>query len=210
MVNNFNFCLPELNTVVANLFKKLGGVQVGVDSHTKPDLVVLTGGPDINPKFYSAPSTHFKTSASAPIRDYREISAVAAARFNEIPVIGICRGAQVLHVALGGTLIQDVIGHRSGNHEIFRSKGATQGFDKFLVNSTHHQAIPKAQEFMYDDVWASEADKDSSQGKVDIIEAFIRAQGGLVGMQFHPEYEATASKESVAFLEHIVKRFVKS
>ncbi len=121
------------------------------------DGLVLTGGIDIDPRWYGQSTGYpHAPAAYSPDRDKYEIAVFNLAIKNNIPVLGICRGLQLINVACKGTLIQD-LGDGSGNkmhkggpdklHEINIVKGTLlsniTGAEKGLVNSAHHQAINK-------------------------------------------------------------------
>jgi putative glutamine amidotransferase len=77
------------------------------------DGLVFTGGPDLDPSLYGA-ETHLETKLIRPERDRAEIALLSAALERDLPVLAICRGSQVLNVALGGDLEQhvpDLVGH---------------------------------------------------------------------------------------------------
>jgi putative glutamine amidotransferase len=71
------------------------------------DGLVLCGGRDIDPRFYGQ-EPHERLSATEPHRDAFELDLVKRALDRELPILGMCRGMQVLNVALGGTLVQDL------------------------------------------------------------------------------------------------------
>jgi putative glutamine amidotransferase len=126
------------------------------------DALLLSGGPDVEPTRYGDTIVHEATYGTDPERDQFELDLFAAALRRDLPVFGVCRGIQVINVALGGTLIQDVptehpgaaeVGHRQQErgldaaavgHEVAACApellpifdGASLG-----VNSFHHQAI---------------------------------------------------------------------
>jgi len=98
-------------------------------------LVVFTGGPDVDPNIYKHPK-HPSTISDLQ-RDKMDSEYYFTARRNEIPIVGICRGAQFLTVMNGGTLIQDVFNHAiSGTHTIIDREG-----NRIEVTSTHHQMM---------------------------------------------------------------------
>ena len=75
--------------------------------YARVDGVLLPGGGDVDPAYFHA-EKHPKTGESDDARDHAEISVAQWAVADDLPVFGICRGHQVLNVALGGTLIQDI------------------------------------------------------------------------------------------------------
>ena len=176
------------------------------------DALIMTGGPDFDPLLYGEEPLRANGDI-VPTRDDFDIKLVRAAVAKGIPVLGICRGEQVLSVAFGGTLWQDIpsqiatstIKHRQAGtpgsyptHTINIEKGsflykALGNVETSRVNSFHHQAIK--------DVPAGF--KVVALSKDGIIEAVERTaplakeykDGGniIIGTQFHPEILSTGS-----------------
>jgi putative glutamine amidotransferase len=161
--------------------------------------VMLLGGADVDPALYGE-ARHDTTNVVAAPRDAYEIALVKAAVARDLPVFAICRGIQLLNVALGGSLIQDipsqVIQHLDHHpavappliaHYVEVTPGTTTAElleaelerDGFCaVNSRHHQAINKVADGLR--VTASSVD--------GVIEAVERPGSGFcVGVQWHPE-----------------------
>ncbi|MFF9515470.1 gamma-glutamyl-gamma-aminobutyrate hydrolase family protein [Streptomyces achromogenes] len=155
------------------------------------DALVVPGGPDVGPVHYgAAPDPH--TRADGPERDHWELALVRAALAAGKPVLGICRGAQLLNVALGGGLEQhlpDRLGHtehsgtpgRFGRHEVRTRPGTLLG--RLLPGSVdvatyHHQAVGRLGRGL--EAAAHSAD--------DVIEA-VELPGArfVLGVQWHPE-----------------------
>jgi putative glutamine amidotransferase len=149
--------------------RRAGGAPVEVALSDDPSAIVgrsdgilLTGGGDVDPAHYGA-SAHSTYDAAEPGRDTFEIALVQAAMAAQRPIFAICRGMQVLNVALGGDLIQDIPSEVNGAvhhdirepryalaHEVWATQGsrfATLMRDKLVdgescqVNSRHHQAV---------------------------------------------------------------------
>src|SRR5690348_12051523 len=80
------------------------GVEEALDG---VDGLVLSGGGDVDPSRYGEPP-HPAISEVEPERDAFEIGLIAAARRRDLPIFGICRGVQILNVAAGGSLVQDI------------------------------------------------------------------------------------------------------
>lgn len=125
-------------TGVFKPFDQVFDEAVNVLRHGYDDLdaLVIWGGSDISPSLYGhtlAPETHAGMDPSP--RDIIEWEACKEARKRDIPIIGVCRGAQLLCAFAGGTLIQHVGGHH-GDHLITTHDNKT-----FMVTSIHHQMM---------------------------------------------------------------------
>jgi putative glutamine amidotransferase len=153
------------------------------------DALVLAGGPDIDPRRYGAPP-HPRTKNRGE-RDGGEAALVAAALHADLPILGVCRGMQLLAVAYGGTLHQhvpDLIGHEKhrpgpgvyGSHGVRFEPGsrlaAIMG-EEDEVNSHHHQAVA--------DPGALVATGWADDGVIEAVEDPNRQF--VVGVQWHPE-----------------------
>ncbi len=155
--------------------------------------LLLTGGPDVHPRRYGQepdPSANLKL---APALDELEFRVLEHALAVDMPVLAICRGMQVLNVAFGGRLIQDLPGHRSDDsseeyatHQIYIAPGAksaavigSAGF--FRVNSYHHQGLNEAHRAprLMSTAYSVE------DGLVEGIES--PEHSWVIGMQCHPE-----------------------
>ena len=150
------------------------------------DGVCLSGGPDLDPETYGAHERHAELGPTEPSLDAFEIALARAALARDMPVLGICRGAQALNVACGGTLHQHLPGHRQSEpgcqatHEVevlprTRLAGLI-GAGAHAVNSFHHQAVDRVGRGLR--VAARAAD-----GTVEAIEG----RGLLIGVQWHAE-----------------------
>ncbi|HEX6023498.1 MAG TPA: gamma-glutamyl-gamma-aminobutyrate hydrolase family protein [Solirubrobacter sp.] len=128
---------------------------VGTD-HLAPllerlDGICLSGGPDLDPAAYGATDRHVELGPTEPSLDAFELSLARQALARELPILAICRGAQALNVACGGTLHQHIPGHRQTEpgtkttHEVqlaTRSRLYRMFRTRTLaVNSFHHQAV---------------------------------------------------------------------
>jgi putative glutamine amidotransferase len=165
------------------------------------DGLMLTGGGDVAPSRYSE-APHATVEEAEPGRDEFEIALVAAARGRNLPILAICRGVQVLNVACGGTLVQDIPSQIAGAlthslavpqhqpyalaHEVWIDKDSLLArlmrermVDEALeVNSRHHQAVKAAAPGFV--VSATAPD-----GVVEAIED--PAARFCLGVQWHPE-----------------------
>ncbi|MFM8533623.1 MAG: gamma-glutamyl-gamma-aminobutyrate hydrolase family protein [Acidimicrobiia bacterium] len=166
---------------------------------SRVDGLVLTGGGDVDPQLYGeAPQETFQAAESG--RDQFEIALARAAVARGIPVLAICRGMQVLNVAMGGTLFQDIpsqvtgaLQHAvpqpraGGAHEVWVATGSTlsallkdhmEDGETCHVNSRHHQSVK-------DVAKGFEVTATSPDG---VIEAMEKPGGAFcVAVQWHPE-----------------------
>jgi len=157
------------------------------------DALLLAGGADVDPASYGA-SPHPETGSVWPERDRFEIALARRAIERGTPVLGACRGMEIVNVALGGTLIQhlpDVIGtdeHRHtpgafGDHEVRLEPGSlaarAAGAERILVKSHHHQGIDELGKGLVATGWSVND---------DVIEAIeLPGEGYVLGVLWHPE-----------------------
>jgi putative glutamine amidotransferase len=159
------------------------------------DGLVLTGGEDMDPAWYHA-DPHPRTNPPSRERDLFELGLFAAARQREVPILGICRGIQVVNVALGGTLWQDLPSERPGavDHypEAARSErthlvrlqpgsltASALGGNEVRVNSFHHQAVRDLAPKLVATGWTED-------GLIEAVES-LPGQPWLLAVQWHPE-----------------------
>jgi putative glutamine amidotransferase len=160
------------------------------------DALVLTGGEDVNPARYGQ-APHPRLGTTSVERDDAELALVETARELRLPTLAICRGVQVLNVALGGTLIQDIpsqvdtdIDHdpdaprtrRTHRVEIDTDSRLARavGVTHMEVNSVHHQAIDRVAPTLR--VTATAPD-----GVIEAVETALDDPWWCVGVQWHPE-----------------------
>jgi putative glutamine amidotransferase len=185
---------------------RAGGIPVILPffSDVAPDLLdvidglILTGGADLDPTRFGEQTVHPKTYDILPDRDEAELQLTTGAIARDLPLLGICRGIQVLNVALGGTLYQDVpdqfsaeIGHRQQEHDIPANESGhsvivtpgsllerTYGDGPIPVNSFHHQAVKDVAPGLV-------ASAASADGLIEAIES--PGHNFVLGIQWHPE-----------------------
>ena len=176
-------------------------IEVGEDAAAAlaaVDALLLTGGGDVEPRLYGE-ARHPKTDEGEPGRDQLEIDLVRACVAGDRPLLGICRGLQVMNVALGGSLIQDIPDQLGGveRHQIQTPKDAvahqivvTPGTrlsevlsrdrpaETCAVNSRHHQAVRTVAPSLAVSATAPDG----------VIEGIERPGAPFcVGVQWHPE-----------------------
>jgi putative glutamine amidotransferase len=174
--------------------------------------IILSGGEDVDPQFYGQ-DPHVHLGPTLPDRDLVEIEIVKYAIRNNIPILAICRGVQILNVALGGTLIQDIpsqlnepiqhsqkVERRRDTHWVTVSENSKLfqilGLDQIRVNSLHHQALDKVSNDL-------RVVAISSDGIVEAVE-YIHSSTFTIGVQWHPESMAsTNSSMNNLFIEFI-------
>lgn len=152
------------------------------------DLVIFGGGADVNPELYE--EQPHSSVRSDPDRDQRDIELYNKCYNLGIPMIGICRGAQFLHVMNGGKLFQHSDGHHKG-HSMQDSKTKVI---LHSVSSSHHQVVRENQGMTVLGVspgvshtrFLNPTVKDV--GTMDDIEAYYYRDTGCLGFQGHPEY----------------------
>jgi gamma-glutamyl-gamma-aminobutyrate hydrolase PuuD len=153
------------------------------------DLCVFTGGPDVDPVLYNE-ALHPQTRINAD-RDLADIETYLFCMEHGIPMFGVCRGAQFLHVMEGGKLIQDADGHHRA-HPIYDVK---EKYHLKNVSSVHHQICrPNPENGMEILATANTSrkrwlnPKEFAQGVTEDIEAFWYPKSLSLGVQGHPEY----------------------
>ena len=158
------------------------------------DGLLLTGGPDIDPDLYGK-ATDPKAGPTNRERDDLELFLLRDALQRNMPVLGICRGMQLINVAVGGTLIQDITGHRvvgedgkweSAYHQVDVPLGTELaailgGAGLLEVNSRHHQGLRDFQKAP--SLLASAYSPED--GFIEALES--PAHDWVIGVQCHPE-----------------------
>ncbi|GHI96661.1 gamma-glutamyl-gamma-aminobutyrate hydrolase family protein [Streptomyces olivaceus] len=150
------------------------------------DGVVIAGGPDVEPVRYGA-ETDPRTGPPFRARDAWELALVAAALDAHVPLLGICRGMQLLNVALGGTLVQHIGGHVEavgviGRHPVRPVPGTLYAGvvpEEASVPTYHHQAVDRLGTGLT-------ASAHAADGTVEAVE-LPSGPGWVLGVQWHPE-----------------------
>lgn len=168
------------------------------------DGLLLPGGWDVDPSLYGEPKDE-KVGPIDRALDETELRMFEQARERELPVLGICRGQQVINVAMGGTLLQhlddhDVRGHGRSHlaHTIevdpSSELGHAAGEHKIRVNSLHHQAVKQLATGLH----------QTAHGEDGTVEGVESDDGLIVAVQCHPE-ELTGD---LPWARNLFERFV--
>ena len=178
--------LPPLHDGMATLLDRLDGI-------------CLSGGPDLDPAAYGA-RAHEQLGPTEPQLDRFELELARAADSVGMPLLGICRGAQALNVARGGTLHQHVEGHRQTElatqpvHAVRiapRSRASRVLKTRAtMVNSFHHQAVDELGADLVATAWAPD-------GTIEAIED--RRHPFLLAVQWHAETLVEAPSQLALF-----------
>jgi putative glutamine amidotransferase len=176
------------------------------------DGLLISGGDfDVDPLFYGEKRSE-KCGPSNPARTQSEFLLLAAALKANLPVLGVCGGAQLMNVFYGGTLHQDIPSEISGaqahsqkephdktSHEVAITRGSLlwkiTGAARLRVNSTHHQCVKELGRGL-------RASAASSDGLVEAVEG---KSGFMLGVQWHPEFLVKNERHLAVF-----KAFVRA
>lgn len=164
------------------------------------DSIIISGGYDVNPLIYGEEPVQ-KQGFLCPERDEYDLMVIKVAMELNKPILGICRGLQILNAALGGSMYQDLsqiegcyIKHvqesrpEVAGHSVEVVKG-TKLYDilgeKITTNSFHHQAVKDL----------APGFKVAARAKDGVIEAIEKEDGFVIGIQWHPEMMARKDNE---------------
>ena len=175
------------------------------------DGLLLSGGSDLDPGYYGEEPVP-ELGVTLPERDAFEMALIGMALRRGMPVFGICRGMQVMNVALGGTLYQDLpsqwerdlLKHRQDTpkwqptHEVSVREGSyiaeVMGCESVKVNSYHHQGVRNLAEGLV-------VTGRSSDGVVEAVEAEDVSERWLLGVQWHAETMRGAGPQQESLFE---------
>ena len=181
------------------------------------DGLVLTGGLDIDPSRYGQ-EPHPRTKCAEPARDEYELGLLHAALAADLPVLAICRGSQLLNVALGGSLLQNI---ETANHRAdYKTEGMPSrwhsvrlvsgsrlhklfGVEEMEVNSRHHQGV--LPEMVAPGLTAVATSPD---GTVEATES--DAHRWVVGVQWHAELPEPEHPDFAKLSRPLFQAFVEA
>lgn len=187
-----------------------GPIQLVTPEDPQADLsaacgLLLAGGHDIHPRHWDAREPVHPAAEVDEARDDLELALIRAAWERHLPIFGICRGEQILNVALGGSMVQDVPDHygceasrhQHGtadtpdmHHRVQLAPGsrlrALLGEDVFLVNSRHHQAVKRVAPPLVAVGWHLDTLHPETGPLIEAVEAVDPSRWAF-GVQWHPE-----------------------
>ena len=195
----------------ASFFLSHPGVALDNARRLRPDLdamdgLLLTGGADISAAYLRQPVSEtdlqlIEEDAEAD-RDAFEFAAIHTALDRGVPILAVCKGTQVLNVALGGTLHLDIPGHDLAEmkmHNVQHLRFAENPSVRFdRVNSSHHQAIDRLGTGLQVEAWCA------ADGVVEQVKLKDYPYG--IGVQYHPERDSSYKPLFEQFLGEVEKR----
>ncbi|MFV0561046.1 MAG: gamma-glutamyl-gamma-aminobutyrate hydrolase family protein [Enterococcus sp.] len=187
--------------------------ETAADYIQQIDKLLLAGGQDVSPQLYGE-DPHLKLGNTNHARDLFEQALVKEALHQGKPIFAVCRGLQLVNVALGGTLYQDLslVPHEVIKHEqqptapefathrltVDQASQLTALLpEHYHVNSYHHQAIKKVAPSLRPIAWASD-------GIIEAIES--KESHSILGVQWHPELTHTVSKIDQGLFDYFVQQ----
>lgn len=186
---------------------------------TTCDGIIFTGGEDVEPLYYGKEYDSARCETN-PGRDSLELALINESIRIKIPVFGVCRGQQILNVALGGTLIVDIPADHPGNviHQCedytrcFHSVNIVKGseFYKIVqadtgkVTTNHHQAIEKAAPGIRIVAWSADSIAEAVEWADPAGKSFLMA------VQWHPERMDSKSPLSMPLMNAFLKAIVEN
>lgn len=184
---------------------KLDQIISGIDG------IIMTGGDDLSPEMYGEKNTGLSRNTSV-VRDEAELYILDKVLNSGKPVLGICRGFQLINVYFGGTLYQDLesqfrigINHRNIfvnpedlHHEVRIEEGTMLSevirCERFMVNSRHHQGVKNPGKGLVQSAYSSDG----------LVEAVEHPEMNIIAVQWHPEnIAALGGKYKALFIDFI-------
>ncbi|MFA9467148.1 gamma-glutamyl-gamma-aminobutyrate hydrolase family protein [Streptococcus sp. E24BD] len=223
------FANQRLNTALDNIpwtyvptgfakgVEKVGGIPLVFPMTTQNDLLstyvqlvdklILIGGQNIDPKFYGQEKDAFEDDYSLE-RDLCELKIIALARQHQKPLFTVCRGTQLVNVALGGNLHQDIVSHWQSDlphvktHQIAIEQDSLLGKvygQRAHINSYHRQAIDRLADGLR--VVARAVDDQTIEAVESSLPNFR-----FLGVQWHPELLHEVSQEDERLFDYVVNQ----
>lgn len=192
-----------------------GGEEMAFQQLDLVDGLILSGGHDVDPHLYGEEIDQ-KSGATWPDRDQFDIALLKAAEGANKPVLGICRGAQIINVAHGGSMWQDLSlrpGHTLkhmqatrpdvGTHLVKIKSGTNlekiMGQSSLMTNSFHHQVIKEVAPDLVEAATASDG----------VTEALESDDGQVIAVQWHPEEMHANPAPEAAIMNRLFKNLIE-
>jgi len=211
MLHVLSWIREKDEAMFSSFFTGHPGVELVNARKAPPDLekidgLLLTGGADICAAYLRQPVTQLELGLieedAAADRDGFEFAAVQTAIERKVPILTVCKGTQVLNVALGGTLHLDIPGHdlpEMKTHNVQSLRFAANPAVRFpRVNSSHHQAIDRLGSGLKVEAWCA------TDGVVEQIR--LENYPYCVGVQYHPERDSSYKPLFEQFLGKVEER----
>lgn len=190
------------------LFKDLG-YAITKDAN-EADLAVFTGGADISPSLYGD-KKHASTYTN-PSRDEMEVKMYNLFLKKNIPMVGICRGGQLLNIMAGGRMYQHINKHAGGGHSITDLETG----DVIQVNSIHHQMMMPTDKAKIVAVANLGGFREWYDGQVfkrdtskEDIEVVFYAETKALCFQPHPEYAGAEYEQMKQYFGVLIKKYLE-
>ena len=223
------YALNKKNLRLTDAIQMAGGVPYLIPSTDDPalieeivsrlDAVLVTGGPDVDPAYYGAERHEFLGEVN-DARDIFEFLLIKKALEHKLPVFGICRGLQIINVAMGGTLYQDIPSDFPESELEHRQKDDSRtpahiinilpnsltaelfGTTELGVNSRHHQCIKDVAPGLRVTAWSPDGVPESLEGYPDYP---------IYALQSHPEIFVAKNGDQVAkrFFDFLIEKASK-
>lgn len=178
------------------------------------DAVILQGGSDVCPSFYD--QTNYFARGVVRFRDFFELEIIKQAVAKKLPILGICRGMQLLNIFFGGNLYQDLVSGKWQKHS-FSKLSSDYENQSIIANSKKHHTVNLTksgflfQSLQVDNIWVNSFHHQGidklgqnlqieAQSEDGLVEAFTNISQKIVGVQWHPEL-TTNDPNSIRFLE---------
>lgn len=202
----YSLAIARAEGVTLQVPPMIEAARAAMDLMARADGLLLHGGGDVDPSRYGGATTSDHLYGIDGLHDDVEIALVQAAIALDRPVLGICRGMQVLNVALGGSLLPDLgecVTDRESHWDTYHPVRVTTGSRLAEAasaalrqcHSYHHQALDRVADDL--DVVATAPD-----GVIEAVEH--RRCRWVVGVQWHPEDDAESSPSQQSIFDHFV------
>lgn len=169
-------------------------------------VLILWGGEDIGTSLYGETPNKMCRDFKPSARDLREIALIKQAKQHNVPIIGICRGAQLMCVVSGGKLAQHINGHGWHHRVALHDEGGVE----VVCNSSHHQMmLPAADAKILATAGAAsglgEGNKEQYHERVNEVVYFPTLNG--LGIQAHPEWD-DCSEDFISYCRRKIKEYL--